>query len=336
MDLAVSAGDVAAEQQIVRAFFDAGALAGSDRRLPFLGELSEAGWPLVQRLVALGILKYSADEFGDSEFQLDARQVEWSLRNRLGRPCLPHWCDLPHDAKACGKLSLLLALRRAGFREDKAPMPLVPGADLVYDIQALSKSKAYLQALLEHQKIFGKGVNMIRHTCTQSYYLCLLHLPGEQLASLADDLDELSSRRLLKAALGDDDAPEGGPLAIEWSHGAESDPEEIESSIAKQLWGGFAAAPPSAFELMVEGQRVVVNQTWSHSSGLLRMYVRCPNGQHWRCFRYTQRNQYDSDQSCAAFLIGWAALGSALPTKDEHKVFHPSAMQVAEIAARLG
>lgn len=305
-------------------------MVGSEVQVPWHGRLDSFGLPQVQRLTALGVLKSRSDEFGDASFQVEPSRVEWSLRLRLSSPCLPHWRSPSCDPKSLGKLSLLLMLHREGFRKSATAItgPLVQGGPMIYDVNVLSKSKAYLLALLHCESIFAKRVAGIHHDRTQAYYMCLLHLPAEKLISIEGLVAEKQARKLLTEAL-----PVGEPLAIMDGDGDASDDEQVGRGIAQELWGngGRIVQAPTAHECVVDGTRIVVHRTWSHSSGALRFYLRCPGLGHHRCFRYTQRSKYNSDEECIAFLLAWAAHGSGLESKEQHKGFAPTPEQLAQM-----
>ena len=94
-------------------------------------------------------------------------------------------------------------------------------------------------------------------------------------------------------------------------------------------------ASPTVCSLEHVDKVISVQQTWTHSSGKLRYYVKCINPDHFRCFHYSQLDQFDSQESCSAWLLSWAVHGSVVDSKAKHKEFSPSAAQLAEISAAM-
>ena len=124
-------------------------------------------------------------------------------------------------------------------------------------------------------------------------------------------------------------------MGIEAPEGSADDAVE-EEQIAELLFGAASfSAQPHVVQIEHDGAQLTVMQTWSHSSGQLRFYTKCANGEHIRCFKYSQRNLFDTDARCAAHLLAWTAAGLLFDDREEHKAFVPSESDVNEFARGL-
>lgn len=287
---------------------------GQQRTADFATDLGEHGVFVVNRLEALGILRAEIDEFGVKTFQVDASRLRWTSTANLRDPRPAHTWVSGRSLSEMSKLALLACLIRAGWRAGTAALEHhSAGQPLVYHPSILTKSRWYAIALLSQAEILSK-VASISHSKTEAYYRCLCSLPADALASIATDSSDRHCRELLAHAQ---------PLPLEWEVVEEAPPptEGDEDEVAARL---FALPKPKWICIVpTDIGEVKVLETWSHASGQLRYYAKCPASGHHRCFRYTQRSLYPTDDAAAAALVAWALRAGALPGKGEHIQWQP-------------
>jgi hypothetical protein len=106
-------------------------------------------------------------------------------------------------------------------------------------------------------------------------------------------------------------------------------PAEIAASVP------HVARPPA--EVLGPGdKRLKVNfDFWSHNSGLQRGYITCPYHEGDRCIKYSFVHLHADHDTCAAWLISWAANahGKEWMDKPAHLKDMPLATEVARYKA---
>ena len=98
--------------------------------------------------------------------------------------------------------------------------------------------------------------------------------------------------------------------------------------------GGGHAFPVAPRKVTVLGQ-VVHFDGCTHSSGIQRGYVSCPNLRHPNCFKYRQIDQFADWQECAAWLALWLRDGKHEEIKQDHTDFEPYPDEVQAARATL-
>ena len=278
---------------------------------------------LIHFLVQHEVLACRTDEFGELEVAARLEKAFW-------KPLLLCESPMPQllvaepgsDVMARSKIELLTMLFRQGFEpQSSVPDAWSAGKPLVLKRQQiLSGSKLYFCALVQRDAILCKGATEIFHVAQAKYYRALLTLKSltAMQAAIADaqspaiDLEPFfSSENVLSAV----------PRAIE----APEDPEEhaADFEVVPVLTNSYAASqaliqpfvcPPVA---SAGNARSVINfDGCSHSSGILRAYIRCCWG-HEACFKYRQVNVAGSRERLIAFLFAWQLWGEHRP-RDQH------------------
>lgn len=170
-------------------------------------------------------------------------------------------------------------------------------------------------AVLAADDIFATGVPAILHDTNERHFNCLLNADASELHGI-NDMREVA---LVARTRGRRERVRAGPCDPTMHFEGHLSDVDL-SNVRKVSFAGHA---------------LTVHQTWSHSSGKLRFYTKCPNVEHHWCFKYTQRDLHQSDNDCRTWLLAWAKLGMQTPSKEDHKSVHPSEEQSAEARATL-
>ena len=84
-------------------------------------------------------------------------------------------------------------------------------------------------------------------------------------------------------------------------------------------------------EPIVIGPHTIRFDGASHSSGVIRACIRCPNLAHKRCLKYRQVDQDPNERSMLEFLLAWALAGNHVSRGEHvHKFFFPAEEQWRE------
>lgn len=255
------------------------------------------------------------------------------------------------------KLDLLCELHRQSWVAGNPPLaPLEKGIGAkVYSRDAVHKSKWYMLALLFKDIVFMKGVQRIHHDRTQGYYQALLLAKIDKLRDIDKFMPDKDYKKLLDQAGAQavrDAAPEaeadavaGEPrmmledrqVELDEEHDSEGEAEVLQllerSGVGRGRDRDVETGSIVRTADIAGVARLFVKQTWSHTSGKLRFYIACPNTMHSKCFRYTLRERFPSDDECAAHLISWAVSGLGIPEKASHLLFQPCQTEVAATQA---
>lgn len=237
----------------------------------------------------------------------------------LGMPCHT-------DLSSASKLQLLVQLVREGWHaRGLALEPYLPGSAREVSLNMLLRSKRYFEALVDAERLFARGAPRICHNMPEGYYTCLFELNDLVSLHARPDLLTMGNRHFRELLAGRE--PEVAPLR------ALAD-EQLEADEADEAEGqpdaGVGSEPPPAAIVSAMPAAMAIGlpdlndelrpimfgaytarfDRWSHSSGVLRCYIKCANPEHRSCFRYMQMNQYPTRNAVLARLFAWAELGA--------------------------
>jgi hypothetical protein len=280
----------------------------------------------LQVLHDVNAVEIRTTEFGDVEVAARISSFYWMPMICVHQPSLES--TIVPDASQVAqlaKLDLLCILHRQGFESAIRKLDdWRPDGESVYRQQSvLNGSKYYFGVLVCRAAVIAKGLTSIWHDGSAAYYRSLLLLPDLRAVKvLMDDKErgvEVYERLLKARGLGESgriadlqaiedpvgDGPDGGVLPSE---------VQVEAHAALQASLLPFVLPP--FGIGFDSASIVVNfDNCSHSSGIMRGYVKCPWG-HQNCFKYQQLNVAGSRERLIAFLCAWVIMGEGLDRED--------------------
>jgi len=298
---------------------------------------------ILDMLVQQGVMLTRHDEFGDLQVAVVPQQIEWQMATCVQRPMLAvvAEADVQHSQS---KLDIVAELHLCGWRAlagSAAPEHWALGSPLVYPRSAWRGSMWFFRALAMKEDILAKGVDRILYRLNDGYYQVLCKLPARRLESIAANhahLHRYSSSQFLKMLKGyklPSLAVLDGEVEAE-----EDEPDEAEALACDGLLAlededrlgapepddmPEALLPPG--DIRTSGRPVRVNDevvvrfdNCSHSSGIQRAYVKCP--EHLMCFRYRQVNLDDSSERLLAVLTNWYMVAPS-KSREEHQDYIP-------------
>lgn len=323
-------------------------------RYVLVTELDTSSPDVLDILEAHKVLVKRASEFGDVEVSLLASGVIHQQLTALDTPTLLLGIPPGGDLAQAPKLQLLALLLREGW----APRPLIlgalePGSVPEFSLNMVIRSKRYYEVLVDSQQVWSRGCPRILHQMPDGYYECLQRysdLQGLHALSGIEAMGNKVFKRLLAGATlaeltASPTAPElGGALEAD-----DDEPDRLALEDGPTDDYSAVAVPPLALEVaigprdanedlqpVVFGRFTVRFDRWSHSSGILRCYVRCLASSHPACFRYMQVNRMPDRAAILATLIGWAELGDDVDrATHQARSCQPTAARVAQIQAAL-
>jgi hypothetical protein len=289
-------------------------------------DLSSCSLDALKVLQDVGAVEVRSTEFGDVEVAARISSFYWMPLMCCQQPSLES--TIVPDASQVAqlaKLDLLCILHRQGFEATSRKLDhWHPDGESVYRQQSvLNGSKYYFGVLVCRAAVIAKGLTSIWHDGSAAYYRSLLLLPDlRAVRVLMDDKErgvEVYERLLKARGLG-----ESGRIAnlqaIENPVGDEPDggdePPEVQVEAHALLQASLRPFPLPPIGLGFDMASVVVNfDNCSHSSGIMRGYVKCPWG-HRDCFKYQQVNVAGSRERLIAFLCAWVIMGEGLDRED--------------------
>ena len=236
---------------------------------------------------------------------------------------------------------------------------LFPEAALEFPQQAvLRSSKLYWACLILRSEIFARGAPCVYHVAPSTYYKALLTLENLQsLHAIEAEVskvgklniqplqDLMSSDHNCKPLVDacDDDGVDGLPPDPQDCDGDDgddcdgnADPTGASSALVALPVNTIKqqmAVPESCYDSI--SSTYVHFDNCSHSSGLLRGYIKCSNTGHGHCWKYTQVATRGSRKHTIAVLTAWSVWGKSLLDKTDHIRRDPPEHMVAEVLARL-
>jgi hypothetical protein len=254
-------------------------------------------------------------------------------------------------------LSLLDALDELKYIKVDRPVIHTKTSGLFFDGRNLLSKRAYLQAVLDSQRLFQKGVKEFRSGLSVAYYLALMKSPGPLPRNIStkccQELLKALDPALAEALIGDaaplPPAAPAQPLALQDLHisgddevpvaaiaGSSSSNDSSSSSSsnhAGQISGDDEADPYPNF---LEGVAVVVERHSDRSDTGLR--VQCQVHQNCELYRSCKLHVGTFGPRAAEYFLGtWLKRGTLerFPEKQLHKAWKPTVAEVREYIREL-
>ena len=180
------------------------------------------------------------------------------------------------------------------------------------------------------QLAHSMGVVEIPHSYLEGFYVALVSLPQDRLATLLRRADLAQWKNGDFAAF-----LKGGPPAMlalpedsyDIRHLALGDsalpPLAVPAALAR------AAVPPG--KLIGDGVEIFFDN-WSQRSGEHRAYVHCDIEAHGPR-TYRQLSLFPTPNRCFSFLIAWLQAAEVLPSQEDHRQFVPRGAHVCQLEA---
>ena len=268
------------------------------------------------------------EEFGELEFALGST-LRWTQRLRATSPLHALARPLHSDVAVASKIELLINLVREGWTwRDIVLDPVTPDGPRVISLAMISRSKKYLESLVECELLFSRGACSIEHQRPVKYYECLWQLTNPAILHAIPNADALTNGHYKQLLDSDGDLsllPIGAVLDMDHDHVADDADDDAEFPLAILDVDGAAppmvmpavaaigdvhAGPVAAYLRPVRWRGYTVRfDRWSHQSGQLRAYGVCNNIDHPACFRYTFTHKYSSRKELLSHLFCWCELG---------------------------
>jgi len=321
----------------VQAFTDRGSF------VPLEGELRiSLSANIVSGLVFAGVLTTQTNDADIVCVALNPSHIDW-------RNCIAMWNPKPlgHYDVLCycentTKVQCLLLLHGGGWQPGSSTLSgsHVHGEARQYR-SGIKQPLSYFEALCKCNAIAAKGVNRIRHGCTDNYYKCLLHMNSDALQLfleqwLLGQTDAWCKQQLLDKVEatppdGDDDElmigngegiDEAGNIV-----GDDIGPLAIPDVVVTSLWSRCIAHTGGTSRHV----RVYFDSA-SHSSGIQRGWVECPAH---NCRRYRDVNRTKAE--FVSDMYQWM-IDSTQPhigSKADHLSHMPDDPTVAALAPNI-
>jgi len=302
---------------------------GADRRAVRSTALVGVSSDTVARMEAMGVVRQERAASGELQLALFTPSLFpsgcYALNNAAH--AVRAYPDLPF--LKLDKLRLKFMMHEQGWRPGQVPIGFEPGGANVYSPATCPKS--YYCALLDHQRIFETGVDMIAHGCRSGYYLCLLKLDGDALIKALEDGEDQPEEHWTKALREGPDPIDDG------SSGSDDDPPQPRAvrelpplPIADALIRVRAEEAGWGRCWVVKGD--LRTKVWfdhcSGPGGVRRAWCNCST-HHCGKLKPVQRNR---DYMASAFAL-WLeyGLGNEAMTRAEHMAWWPddAAIQAA-------
>ena len=202
-------------KNIIAALREVERLSGSDS-LVHVGLTGDLHHGNIEAAVQAGALHGLRDEFGELCVAINKKGVQTSVAVTLGRPVQLSLIVRDSDLLKSSKMELALRLKLDGWLNVMGlSTAWAPGGYLHFDLQ-WKHPVSYFAALVDRDRIVGKGVSCIAHGEKDGYYRCLLTLPPSVLASFAGSLaghDQAWYALRLKQSGGEEDTDDMLPIA---------------------------------------------------------------------------------------------------------------------------
>ena len=241
------------------------------------------------------------------------------------------------------KLELVMGLCIDGWEPQLAPLSHNSDNETKeFSLPMVMRSKLYFPVLCDLGSVWSGGLSQVYTNLPEQYYQAVLTLPD--LSSL-DAMTEAELRAFGNhrfAALVDGNAPAAaGVRAMVPIADADDDhapipladmpdviPHDIDLDIDDIVVAheGVAIREVDMRERQIEGYSIKYD-SGSHSSGIVRAYIKCAS--HARCFKYRQTNRDPTSRERHAYILAWARCGPNV-SRAEHvdRNFNPTAAQV--------
>jgi hypothetical protein len=193
------------------------------------------------------------------------------------------------------------------------------------------------------------GIRFIAAAMNDSYYKCLLQLQDLiVVASLThEELCKQSASffmgllRQAKRPWEDTFPDEMLPVDDAGDTGSDADEKQCRGRAPpalEDIVGGYHGGANLSEELRtMHFGSLKISFSTSHSSGIPRGYIQCPNKDHKRCFRYRQINMAPDRPTLLAYLLAWSTYSLTLH-RDEHSdsKFQPGEDDIASAKLEFG
>ena len=339
-------------QAIVEHLFKQQAFA-STGEFVLVTSLPDTNDDVLSVLLRSGVVASRQTEFADTEIALQTGGLIFEPSINVLEPCFTLGQPV-RSLKQASKLELLAQLVREGWATcDLSMAPLVPNGARVVSLNMISRSKKYLEVLLDSAAVFHRKAPRIHHHMPEMYYVCLQVMRDLSGLHALPNLLQMGNVDFKAVLANNGVLPAAAPLAIaDGVMRADDDPpEEIDPDLVDAFGDGDRAAPAAeeavplaAFvgdvlagvDARAVAQSIYLNgctvrfDNWSHSSGILRLYTTCKEPTHHACHRYAQVNRFPTTREVAAYLVGWWEMGASR-SRQEHQNSHcvPSAARMA-------
>ena len=264
------------------------------------------------------------------------------------------------NALHLSRLDCVRMLCRQGFEmSHDCGRALFPDTELKFPQESvLRSSKLYWACLLLRSEIFERGAPCIYHTAPTTYYKALLSLrnlevlhPIEEDVSTGGALSVQPLQALMDIDGNCDPLLEPGPTGED--DGEDLPPDPNDCGDCDDDGDGDGSMPAlgqlilpisdshAALRSSLASHYDRLSSTYvhfdncSHSSGLMRGFVRCQNSSHKNCWKYTQISTRGSRKQTVAVLTAWAVWGLSVTDKADHTGEEPPQHMIDEVLARL-
>jgi hypothetical protein len=291
--------------------------------------LSHRSIAMLDKLISIGLVESRQGAGGELEVAESARHLSFLPIVALRRPMLESASpSVSTDVMTLSLLDMLGLLHREGFSGTREALDSWTADDeqKSYRLQSVSAGpKIYFACLLRRSVLVGKGLLRMSHYGPASFYRALMCHRKPQEVQVALE-DEGRSSMIFEKFLEDAGVParearpvEPGdhdlPLVEVGADDVMMGPVQLNQlAVDQAMLQPFVL--PDYGGILPEQVSLHFSPPWSHGSGQLRGFVRCPWG-HEHCWKYRQLNVAGSRERLIAFLSAWTIMGAGLE-RGEH------------------
>lgn len=303
------------------------------------------------------VINRKTDDGSICSIGLSFNAVRYKQVISLNRPALEIARLQNYSNASChSRLDIIRMLSKQGFTcaSHPAPKAWYPDGPLCFTASIVGASKLYWLCLLLRDEIVARGAPCILHKAPAAYYKALLSLGDLSPFSSLQDMEGGDEAKIGPALapvlqLMDDKALLKPLLDLHEGDSIDDDAYDLNDDNA-DVAGSDSIQDMTLFPIMDKGlgHRMELESFHdpsispcfvhfdhcSHSSGLLRAYIKCPR--HRRCFKYTQVVTQGGRSQAIAFCLGWALWGQQeVPLREDHSGHEPPNHIVQSVLARL-
>ena len=292
---------------------------------------------VVDALVSSGFLHTRLGPAGEAELAVPRRMFYFAPVVSLSEPALEASISpVSSSAMQLSTLDLLSVLHREGFEgtDDRLASWLPADRQKLYRLQSVKNgSRLYFVSLVRRAALASKGLLAISHYGPASYYRALLCVKEPQKVQVALD-DQRQPAAVFDEMMSDAGALDDAPAAAEEDDVLMPDLTGIDVQEGLSRLSRFVVSQeqlrpfplPDRGDILPSGVVVNFSPPWSHGSGQLRGFIKCPWG-HTDCWKYQQQNVAGSRERLVSFLSAWAVMGAGFD-RSEHSCATPAEAMV--------
>lgn len=296
----------------------------------------------LERLVLLGAVTNSVDDFGDETYSLNIEGVSARLCIQVvacvGDVFFERKSQVSGDWTSISKVEAAYMLMAEGFRPVNRlsvdDIMLGPASDLQFLVPNILKSIKYFQVLLQRASVFSKGLDMICQRAPHFYYECLLQMEFLNRFNALLNISRMADNEFklmlkdggldIEDELVDEDELEGPievvPLLVVPFLVVPKAPAIVRPAHLDPKHWTFSCGA-AVFNIHIDG--------FSHQSGVRRAYGKCPCPGHRDCFKYVHLSTVDHTWEAIAFILAFARKGLLASDKTEHRAMElPTAAEI--------